>query len=115
MTSEVTTMSFFSTEIMQLLAQRTKAYRIEYPMTQKQLADRSGVSERCIQMFESGKDIQLSNMIKILDALDLSDNLQLLVPDVSKRPSMFVEHTKVKQRAHVTQAKPADGFKWGDE
>ena len=33
---------------------RFKAYRISYPLTQKELSDKSGVSLRSITRFESG-------------------------------------------------------------
>ena len=36
---------------------RFKAYRISYPLTQKELSDKSGVSLRSITRFESGEDI----------------------------------------------------------
>jgi transcriptional regulator with XRE-family HTH domain len=40
---------------------RFKAYRISYPLTQKELSDKSGVSLRSITRFESGEDISLAN------------------------------------------------------
>ena len=49
-------MNVFSKKIIQMLSIRMKNYRIDYPMTQKQLAKKSGVSARSIQMFEIGKN-----------------------------------------------------------
>ena len=43
---------------------RFKAYRISYPLTQKELSDKSGVSLRSITRFESGEDISLVNFMK---------------------------------------------------
>lgn len=104
-----------SKAIIQLLGERVKAYRIEYPMTQKELADKSGVSIRSIQNFEHGEDIQLSNLIKITKALGLGDNLLMLVPDVSKKPSMYLEQTKKKFRVRKPIKQEDTAFKWGDE
>ena len=38
--------------------ERIRNYRIAYPLTQAQLAERSGVSLRSIQLFENGADIR---------------------------------------------------------
>lgn len=108
-------MAIISKEILKELSDRISAYRIEYPMTQKELANKSGVSLRTIQMFEHGNDIQLSNLIKILTALGLADNLSVLVPDVTKRPSMYVDKATVRRRARSKKEPNYGGFKWGDE
>ncbi len=103
-----------SKNMIQRLGERIKNYRIAYPMTQKELAGKSGVSLRCIQNFEHGEDIQLNNFIKLLHALDLAENMDLLIPDMTQRPSAFLEKTKTRKRAPKTQA--GDGtFQWGDE
>lgn len=93
-----------------------KSYRINYPLTQKELADKSGVCERSITRFENGGDINLSNFIKLLQALDLSDNLMCLIPDQSRRPSSYLEEKNTRQRASKIRRKTSDNtFKWGDE
>ena len=45
---------------------RFKAYRISYPLTQKELSDKSGVSLRSITRFESGEDISHHLIWKML-------------------------------------------------
>lgn len=109
--------NYSSKAVIEELAKRLRAYRIEYPMTQKELADNSGVSVRSIQNFEHGEDIQLSNLIKIITAFGLLDNLELLIPDVSKKPSMYLEKTKkrVRVRKPKTKNEKEDIFQWGDE
>lgn len=47
-----------------------KQYRINYPMTQRELADKTGISVRSISRFENGEDISLSEFLKILRALE---------------------------------------------
>ncbi len=107
-----------STAYVAELSRRIKNYRIDYPITQKELADKTGISPRSISRFESGEDIQLSNLIKILMALDLGDNINLLVPDTEKRPSYFLTEEKNK-RKRATSAKKRRTenrtFQWGDE
>lgn len=99
------------------LSKRLKNYRIEYPMTQKQLEEKSGVSLRCIQRFEKGEDIQLSNLIKLLNALELIDNIDMLIPDVTTRPSAYVYQTHTRQRVRVSDNNhiQRDAFKWGED
>lgn len=100
------------------ISELMKDYRIYYPMTQKQLADRSGVSLRCIQRFEKGEDIQLGNLLKLLNALGLEKNVEMLVPDVKKRPAAFVEKSVKRQRARTAKGdntQAGASFKWGDD
>ncbi len=107
-------MNVFSSEIILMLSTRIKEYRIDYPMTQKQLAEKSGISLRSIQMFEKGNDMQLSNFIKIVNALGLADNFYVLIPDISKRPSKYVKTEKKKKRVRIKETRN-EVFKWGDE
>ena len=100
----------------EFLSKRFKEYRINYPMTQQELSDKTGVSVRSISRFESSGDITLVNFIKLLDALKLSDRLDLLIPDQTKRPSYFLETEKPRQRAaSASNRKNERTFKWGDE
>ncbi len=98
------------------LCKRLKEYRINYPMTQQELADRSGVSVRSISRFENSGDITLSNFIKLLETLKLSEKLNLLIPDQSRRPSYFLNTEKPRQRAtSAANTRVGRTFKWGDE
>ena len=101
------------------LAARLKAYRIDYPLTQKELADKSGVALRSIVRLETGDDVQLGNLIKVLIALDLDANLDLLVPDPTKRPSFYLkDKSLMSQRKRVRKKEtpnPQTDRRWGDE
>ncbi len=97
------------------LRKRFKQYRVNSSITQKELADRSGVSIRSISRFENGEDIGMGNFIKLLNELGLSKNLDMLIPDQSKRPSFYLESYKEKKRASGKKAVENTAFKWGDE
>lgn len=108
----------FSNQIIEELARRAKQYRIAYPLTQSELADKAGVSLRSVQKFESGKDVQLDIFIKIVMALDLSNNFEMLIPDMSERPSAYLARAKGNTRIRVRKKKEQANdriFKWGDE
>ena len=73
------------------------------------------MSVRSISRLEQGASVQLESLIKILTALNLDANLDLLIPDQTKRPSFYLEDfRKPKQRVRKKE-RSNDNFKWGDE
>ena len=98
------------------LSERLRNYRIDMGLTQKQLAEKSGVSLRCIQHLENKEDVQVSNLCKVMIALGLSDRITELVPDVSRRPSDYLvkESPRKRVRAKKSDADAAP-FTWGDD
>ena len=108
-----------SKNILAEIGARIKAYRIDYPLTQAELAEKSGIAIKSISRMENGEDIQFSNLIKVLIALELEMNLDMLVPDPTKRPSYYInkkETIKLKQRARRTKLKEIKKeVIWGDE
>ena len=104
------------TEEYKKLCERLKKYRIYYPLTQKEMAEKSGVSVRSISRFENGEDISLSNYLKLLRALDLDGRMTDMIPDQSKRPSYYLEKEVKRSRASsVRDNKESAPFVWGDE
>ena len=101
-------------EYIKELGGRIKYYRIMREMSQQELADKAGISKRSISRLEQGESVQLSSLFIILIALDLEDNIELLVPDQTKRPSFYLERSEnvTKRVRKRTQKK---SFKWGDE
>ncbi len=110
---------FSSHSALSEIGARLKAYRIDYPLTQKELADKSGVAVRSVLRMESGEDVQFGNLIKVLIALDLDANLDMLIPDPTKRPSYYLkDKTLMPQRKRVRKSErktPHTDSKWGDE
>lgn len=101
------------------LGSRIKLYRILASLTQDDLAKMSGVSRRSIQYMEKGEDVKFTTVIKVLIALDLDSNLDLLVPDSTRRPSYFLKtNSNTKHRLRASKKVPKSSrkvFKWGDE
>ena len=113
--SQIEVVMKMSEEYMKL-CERLKKYRIYYPLTQKELAEKSGVSVRSISRFENGEDISLSNYLKLLRALDLEGRMTDMIPDQSKRPSYYLENEAKRSRASATRDnKERTPFVWGDE
>lgn len=103
-----------SREHIKELGRRIKAYRIMSEMSQQELEEKSGVSKRSISRLEQGESVQTDNLFKIISALGLEENIELLVPDQRKRPSYYLgkKETKIMR---VRRKKEKKGFKWGDE
>lgn len=101
------------------IGSRLKMYRIYSSLTQEDLSMKSGVSRRSIQNMENGEDVNFSTIIKVLMALGLDPNLDLLIPDSSRRPSYYLKaNADTKRRSRVIKNKVQDlskEFKWGDE
>ena len=97
------------------VGERLKQYRINAGLTQQDLENKSGVSVRSISRLEQGASVQFESLIKILFALNLESNIDLLIPDQTKRPSFYLkDNEKPKQRVRKKE-KVNGGFKWGDE
>ena len=101
-------------EILAELLRRFKQYRIAYPLTQEDLAEKSMVSLSTIKRFESGEDIGLFKFLMIMRALDLQTHFEVLIPDQSLRPSYFLNNACPRQRARKASPKKTN-WKWGDE
>lgn len=102
------------------LGLREKRYRIDFPMTQEELAEKSAVSIGSIRRFERNGGIQLTSLIRILQALNLDQNLDLLIPDNTQRPSYFLDMSRnqVRERATSPSKRPRkrkSKWVWGDE
>lgn len=101
-------------EYIKELGQKIKTYRVMKEMSQQDLAEKTGVSKRSISRLEQGESVQVDNLFKILLALGLSDNIDLLVPDQTRRPSYYLENKENKPK-RVRKKTEKTGFKWGDE
>ncbi len=98
------------------ISKRLKAYRILSSMTQQDLADKTGLSLRSISNLESGKDVQASTLITVIEYFGLEAALLSAIPNSDERPSVQVMKAKgqAKQRVRKTHVKRTT-FKWGDE
>lgn len=99
--------------ILNELSARFKQNRIDSSITREELADRAMVSASTVARFESGNDISLKNIIKLMLALNMVSGLNELIPDAFDRPSYHVENVVVRKRAGRNRKK--SDWIWGDE
>ena len=102
-------------EIVRRIVQR----RIALGLTQQDVVDQTGISLRTIKRIELGGDCQFSTIIRLLQAYDLVDHLDMLVPEPSTvSPIQFIDQQqKTRKRASKTTQsnKSKKTWKWGDE
>lgn len=96
------------------LGTKIKLYRIMKELSQQDLADKTGVSKRTISRLEQGGSVQTDSLFKILIALDLGDNIEMLVPDQTQRPSYYLKPSENRPK-RVGRRREKKEFKWGDE
>jgi len=66
--------------VAQEIGKRLKTHRINKRFTQKQLAEKAGVSLFTIAQIEKGKPVSISILLPVLRVLHLLDNMELLIP-----------------------------------
>ena len=98
------------------LGLRLTQARLGRNFTQAQLADAAAVSKRTVERLETGQSVQLSNLVRVLDALDLTRNLELLVPAAGPRPMELLRNRgKRRQRASRSKTDPGRPWAWNDD
>ena len=77
------------------LGQRLARARLERNLTQAELAAEAGVAKRTIERLEAGRSSQLTNLIRVVRALGLGANFDLLVPETPPSP---IEELRLRGR-----------------
>ena len=97
---------------------RAQQYRVGMNLNQAELAKNAGISARTIERFEAGSSIQLDKLLRILRALQLSTNLDQLIPEVTIRPIQLAgSKTEVRRRSRKRRSMISKGqhWVWGDQ
>ena len=98
------------------LGSRIARYRLNRNQTQDALAREAGVSKRTLHRVEHGRSIQASNMIRVLRALRLLENLEALIPEPAVSPIQQVKmHGKKRKRASSKSGKSEKKTPWSWE
>lgn len=97
------------------IGQKLERLRLSRNITQAQLAQDAGISERTLRRLESGDNPTLDSLIRVLISLKIQQNVDLLVPDPRIRP---IERVRTKgperQRSSSTKApKKTKQWEWG--
>ncbi|MCP4165924.1 MAG: helix-turn-helix transcriptional regulator [Chloroflexi bacterium] len=99
-----------------VLGQRVERLRLSRNITQADLAKQAGIGIRTLRRLEAGEGGTLDTFFRILSALKLDGNVELVIPDPAIRP---IERVRMKgterKRASSSQkqAKSKQPWRWG--
>ena len=105
----------YEQEILKELGNRIKQYRVSLNITQTELANKCGISSSTEVRIENGEDSKISNYIKILIGLDLSENLNLLIPESQPDFKALYEQKPKRQRATSNVKKTKSNWVWEED
>ena len=97
------------------LGNRIQQYRISLNITQSEIAQRCGLSLKTIARTEMGYDTKLSNLIKILNEIGLSENLDILIPEPQPDYKALFEEKTIRKRARPDKKKTDNAWVWGED
>ena len=87
-------------ELIRMLGIRFKDYRLRANLTQKEVAEMSGLSILTIHRFENGAagNISLGTFLLLLKSVGSINDLHELMPEQPESPYLYKENHKKKQR-----------------
>ena len=93
-------------ELVRMLGVRFKDYRLRANMTQKEIAEATGLTIPTIQRFENGlsNNISLGTFLLLLKAVGCINDLDELMPEQPESPYLYKDNKKKAQR--VRHRKP---------
>ena len=112
------------TACLHALGERLARLRLNRNQTQADLAHEAGVSLRTVLRLEQGESVQLTNLLRLLRALDLLGNLEALVPEPAESPLQQLKRQgRMRRRASSPRHKEAppadaaqdDSWSWGED
>lgn len=89
-------------EIIQLLGERFRQYRIALGLTQAELSAKAGVSKMTIHKFESGTagNVSMQTLLSLLRYTGLLGNFEALIPDIPASPYSNLSNRKRVRRSN---------------
>lgn len=95
-------MGLTNREIAIRLAKQIRAYRVELAISQKDLAERSGISLTSLSRFEQTGAITLNNLIAVLRALGTVDRIRDLIPEHLSPSPLELLNASRQDRGNLT-------------
>ena len=101
---EAITQAMSNPEIIAELGRRFKEYRLNYRLTQKEAAEKAGVSLVTLRQFENGKayNINMGNFLALLRVVDGLEPVDALLPEIPVSAYLMerLVHKKPKRIRH---------------
>lgn len=92
-----------NTEIIRQLGLRFKTYRIQCRLTQRELAEQTGISVPTIRGFENGKssNVSLQVLLLLMRAVGRLEQIELILPELPQNPKdVFEKKAEPKRVRH---------------
>lgn len=87
-------------EVMQLIGERLRAYRLQRNLSQEKIARLAGLNQKTVSSAEAGNDPRLLTLVKILRALGRLDALDAFLPEPQVSPlALVIARGRVRKRA----------------
>lgn len=93
--------SLTNARIETIVGERLKNLRLEYNITQNDLAKKTGLSRVSISKIERGKGVNLSSLIEIMRGLRVLENINYLIPEQEISP---IEIIRLKNKTKKKRA-----------
>lgn len=92
-------------ELVRLLGERFKEYRMRCNLTQKEVAEQSGIGLTTIHKFENGTagNVSLSTFILLLKVVGQINALDDVLPELPESPYLIRRNEKKTQRIRHTK------------
>lgn len=103
------------------IGEALKGRRLQRNISQEELSKLSGVSLASITRLETGKgNISLANMLAILKALEIADELKNIFSPPETSPTLLAKAVTGKtmervKRSHSREIEKVEGWKWGED
>lgn len=101
--------------ILKELGKRIRQHRIALDITQFDLAQKCGISISTETRIENGDDSKMSNYIKIMTALGIIDNINILIPEEQPDYKAIFEERPSRKRASGSRKKQKSTWVWEDD
>lgn len=93
--------SMTNTRIERIVGERIKKLRLEYNITQQDLAKKTGLSRVSISKIERGMGVNLSSLLEIMRGLRVLENIEHLIPEPEISP---IEIIRLKNKTKKKRA-----------
>ncbi len=89
-------------ELVGLLGQRFKDYRLRSEMTQKDVSEQTGIAINTIHKFETGKatNLSLNTFLLLMKAIGCIEQMDELLPDLPESAYLINKGKKIQRIRH---------------
>lgn len=103
-----------NTVILTEIGLRIKDVRVSRSLTQKDLAEKAGISPKTVERIENGENVKIENLLNVLRIFDYISNINTLIPE-QEYLTMGVAPKKRQRASKKISLNDENDWKWGDE